>query len=144
MKNLKEYIFEYVSMDKNAKAFTIIKPGFLQYKDKIYDYIVKKGFIMYDHADDLEISLAMAHKIYKIHKDEDWYEDLCKYMSSGPIDAAQWGFDYDKHPGENAIYVMNDIKHHFRDKYGIDEMRNVMHSSDSLENVQKEGSVIFN
>ena len=39
---------------------------------------------------------------------------------------------------------MKEIKQHFRDKYGKSEMKNCMHSSDSLENVQKEGRIIFN
>ena len=39
---------------------------------------------------------------------------------------------------------MKDIKHHFIDKYGKSEMKNCMHSSDSLDHVQKEGKIIFN
>ena len=39
--------------------------------------------------------------------------------------------------------LMKEIKHHFRDKYGKDEMKNCMHSSDSLDNVKRESKIIL-
>ena len=65
-------------------------------------------------------------------------------MGSGDIIAAEYVFDHDKYPNTNSIALMKEIKQHFRDKYGKSEMKNCMHSSDSLENVQKEGRIIFN
>lgn len=144
MKNLFDYIIEYLTTPENCKAFIIIKPGFLQYKDEIFEYINKKGFIMYDHTNPIRLTDKQIKDLYGCHSKEDWYDDLCKYMGSGEIIAAEYTFDYDKYPGVNTISLMKEIKQHFRDKYGKDNMRNCMHSSDSLANVQREGKIIFN
>ena len=144
MKSFNQFIKEYLSTPENCKAFIIIKPGFLQYQDEIFDYINQKGFIMYDHTNPMKLTDKQIKDLYCCHSKEDWYNDLCKYMGSDDIVAAEYMFDYDKHPDTNTIKLMKDIKHHFRDKYGKDDMRNCMHSSDSLDHVQKEGKIIFN
>lgn len=141
MKTLYQFIKEYLSIPNDAKAFTIIKPGFLQYRDDIINYATGKGFIMCDHTEDQVLSDEQVRKLYDCHKKEDWYEDLCKYMTSGPVESYVWGFNHNKFPGVNTIALMKDIKHHFRDKYGKDDMRNCMHSSDSLEHVQREANI---
>lgn len=143
MKNLRNFITEYLCTPKNAKAFIIIKPGFLEYKDEIFKYCADKGFIMHDHTNPMKLTNKQITDLYGCHSKEDWYDDLCKYMASGEVIAAEYVFDYDKHPGTNTIDLMKQIKHHFRDKYGKDDMKNCMHSSDSLENVQREGKIIF-
>lgn len=144
MKNLYHFLLEYLSTPEDCKAFIIIKPGFLQYQDEIFDYINKKGFIMHDHTNPMKLTDKQIKNLYGCHSKEDWYDDLCKYMGSGEIVAAEYMFNYDKYPGVNTIKLMKDVKHHFRDKYGKSEMKNCMHSSDSLEHVQKEGKIIFN
>ena len=143
MVNLYQYIKEYLSIPKDCKAFIIIKPGFLQYQDEIFKYCADKGFIMRDHTNPTKLTNKQIKDLYSCHSKEDWYDDLCKYMGSGEIVAAEYMFDYDKYPGTNTIALMKDIKHHFRDKYGKDDMRNCMHSSDSLENIQKEAKIVF-
>ena len=144
MKSLYQFILEYLSTPEDCKAFIIIKPGFLDYKDEIFKYCNDKGFIMYDHTNPIRLTDKQIKDLYGCHSKEDWYDDLCKYMASGDIIAAEYVFDYDKHPDTNTISLMKEIKHHFRDKYGKDDMRNCMHSSDSLDHVQKEGKIIFN
>jgi len=144
MKLFSQLLAEHLSTPEDAKAFIIIKPGFLKYQDEIFDYITDKGFIMHDHTNPMKLSDEQIKSLYGCHKNEDWYDDLCKYMASGEIVAAEYLFDYDKHPGVNTIALMKEIKHHFRDKYGKSDMENCMHSSDSLEHVQQEGKIIFN
>ena len=144
MKHIFKYIKEHLSTPKDCKAFIIIKPGFLDYKDEIFDYISDKGFIMHDHTEPMKLTDNQVKKLYGCHSKEDWYDDLCKYMVSDDIIAAEYVYDYDKNPGVNTIELMKEIKQHFRDKYGKSEMKNCMHSSDSLENVQREGKIIFN
>ena len=144
MKTLYQFIKEYLSTPENCKAFIIIKPGFLDYQDEIFKYCNDKGFIMHDHTEPIKLTDKQIQDLYGCHSKEDWYDDLCKYMASGNIVAAEYMFNYDKYPGTNTISLMKDIKHHFRDKYGKSEMKNCMHSSDSLEHVQKEGKIIFN
>lgn len=141
MKELKEYIYEYLSIPDDAKAFTIIKPCFLKYRDEIYKYICDKGFIMNDHTNDTVLSNKQVRELYDVHKEQDWYEDLCNYMVSGPVECAVWVFDHNRYPGVDTIALMKDIKQHFRDKYGESDMKNCMHSSDSLDNVQREAKI---
>lgn len=138
MKHLIELINEHIKTPDTTKAFTIIKPGFLEYEDEIYDYIIKHNFEMYDHTEAMKMSDSQIKELYKMHKDKDFYEDLCKYMK-GDVKIAIWGYK-----GNDPINEMNKIKDHFRNKYGKDEMKNVMHSSDSLENVKREANIIFN
>lgn len=143
MKRLIDFIYEKILDNNEVKAFTIIKPGFTKYKDEIYDYINKKGFILNKETNLIKLTDKQITDLYGCHSKEDWYNDLCKYMGSGEIYGANWKFDYEKNPGTNTISLMKDIKHHFRDKYGKDKMRNCMHSSDSLNNVQRESKIII-
>lgn len=143
MKSLINYLFEYLSIPNDATGFTIIKPGFVNYASEIHEYITKKGFIMNDHTNPKRITLKQAQDLYSPHKDKDFYKDLCEYMTSNDIIAAVWVSDKEKHKGINPIKLMEEIKNHFRDKYGLGEMENCMHSSDSLENVKREAKIIM-
>jgi nucleoside diphosphate kinase len=141
MKHLYQYIKE---QENEIKAFTIIKPGFVKYKEEIHNYIKDKGFIMNDETNPMKLTDLQAKELYKPHKDKDFYNDLCKYMVSDECCAATWTYDNNKNPGVNTINLMKDIKDHFREKYGKDEMKNCMHSSDSLDNVKRESKIVFN
>ena len=73
-----------------------------------------------------------------MHKDKPFYDDLCKYMSSNECVCCSC---YKK--CDNPIKEMKDIKDIVREKWGIDDMKNAMHSSDSLENVNRENNIIM-
>lgn len=130
MKSLTAYIFE-----STQKGFIIVKPGF----DKLTDMIIKK--LKYQGVDIDKVkyntlTLDEAKELYKIHKDEDFYDDLCKYMSSGESIAATV-------VGEDVIKSCKVVKDYMRKNFGKSEMKNVMHSSDSLEHAKKEIKVYF-
>ena len=139
MKTILKYIKEHIVAPDTTKAFVIIKPEFLDYADEVHDYISNNDFEMYDHTNKMKLSEAQAKELYKMHKGKDFYNDLVKYMQ-GEIIASIWGYNGDDDP----IKKMDSIKKHFRDKYGKNDMKNVMHSSDSLENVARESKIIFN
>ena len=139
MKHIVKFISEHLHTPKNTKAFVIIKPGFLDYEDEIFEYINDNGFEMIDHTNKQQLSDAQIHELYKMHKGEDFYDDLCEYMK-GYIIAAIFTYE----GSDDPIKKMDKIKNHFRKKYGEDEMRNVMHSSDSMKNVLREAKIIFN
>ena len=130
---------EYINTPKSTKAFVIIKPGFLKYKDEIYDYIKENDFEMYDHTNEIQLTKHQAETLYKMHEKKDFYKDLVDYMQ-GKIEASIWGYNGDADP----IKKMDEIKDHFRNKYGISEMKNVLHSSDSIKNVKREAKILFN
>ena len=139
MKHIVNFISEHLHAPKNTKAFVIIKPGFLDYEDEIFEYIHDNGFEMIDHTNKQQLSDSQIHELYKMHKGKDFYDDLCEYMKGYVIAAI---FIYEG--SDDPIKKMDKIKDHFRKKYGEDEMRNVMHSSDSMKNVLREAKIIFN
>lgn len=119
-------------MDK--LEFVIIKPEFLRYQQEIEDILLSNGFSINKKLKKT-LSLDEAMNLYKMHESEDFYEDLCKYMSSG----------------DSIGYILNNrknkdlskLKDQIREKYGRSDMKNVMHSSDSQENVTRESKIYF-
>lgn len=139
MKTLKEYIKEAVEHSpqlKPANAFIILKPGFLDHEDEWKEKIESDWKIC--DWKKLTLSNDQACDIYMPHKDKDFYNDLCKYMCSGDCICATCFKDC-----EDPIKDMENLKNKIRKLWGKDEMRNAMHSSDSLDNVNRESKIIF-
>ena len=137
MKHLNEYIKESI---ENQKVFVVLKPGFLELAGDIINIFNKKGWTV-EQTTTKQLLLSEAKRMYYVHKDEDFYDDLCKYMSSEPCRA----FIMVK-PGKQKKSSFNEvakIKDSIRNKYGESDMRNVLHSSDSEENMKEEASVFF-
>ena len=134
MKTLYDFILESL---KESNAFIILKPEFLEYEQKWYDAIIENGWEIQDRIE-IHLSLDQAKNLYKSLCDKPFFNDLCKYMSSGPCICAKCYKDCD-----NPIKEMKQIKYKFRDLYGKKKKKNVMHSSDSLKNVNREAKIIF-
>lgn len=130
MKSLVEFITE----SQNKKEFMIIKPEFLHLKNQILDYLKDFGIIPIRELRKT-LTLSEAKKIYKPHSKEDFYQALCDYMSSGD----SIGFVLCNYKGADFLKIKDNI----RDKYGVDEMRNTIHSSDSNLNVYRESKIYF-
>jgi len=137
MKSLQKFIYESEETSKPINAFIILKPEFLEYQQEWLDKIMDSGWTVKEMIE-LTLSPNQAKRLYKMHCDEDWFKDLCDYMASGPCVCAICHKDCKK-----PIKDMKQIKYYFRDKYGKDEMKNMMHSSDSLKNVEREKNIIF-
>lgn len=133
MKTLTEYITEAVA-NENRKEFMIIKPEFLDKRNDIIDYL-KKHKVMIIRELRKKLTLSEAKKIYKMHNKEDFYDDLCKYMSSDD----SIGFILCNYGNEK----MDDLKDEIRKEYGIDDMKNAIHSSDSPLNAYRESKIYF-
>lgn len=130
MKSLVEFITE----SQNKREFMIIKPEFLQYRNEIIEFLKQHNIIPIQELRKT-LTLSEAKKLYKPHSKEDFYDDLCKYMSSGDsIGFILCNF------GNNDLL---ELKDEIRDKYGIDEMHNAIHSSDSGLNVHRESKIYF-
>ena len=140
MKSLYEFI------DANTRAFdifTIIKPGFLNLSKEIVERFNEKGWELYKTRTK-KLLLSEAKELYKIHKNEKWYEPLCNYMSSGESMAIMYRkvyYDGEKNP--DIFKETGEIKDAIREEYGESDMRNVMHSSDSLEHMENEMKIYF-
>ena len=71
------------------KTLIMIKPDAVKNKHvgNILARIEKEGFQI-RAMKYTQLSMADAQKFYEVHKERPFYNDLCSYMSSGPIVAA--------------------------------------------------------
>ena len=119
----------------NNYEFIIIKPEFEKYRDEILDYLINNGLVI-SKVLKRRLSLDKAALLYLPHLGKDFYWDLCEYMSSG--DSIGYLLYNPK-----KVDILK-LKDNIRKTYGKDEMRNVIHSSDSKANVKRESNIYFN
>lgn len=135
MKSLSKFITEVEGTEVNG--FCVLKPEFLQHTEDFLKMLSNNGWTVVQKIKK-QIDLDTAQKLYQMHKDKPFYKDLCDYMSSG--DALYCLCQKDcKDPCKD----MCDIKDKVRKSWGKDDMRNAMHSSDTLANVNRESKLIF-
>lgn len=134
MKSLITYIKES-SLEVNG--FCILKPEFLSHEDDWYKMLENNGWQIVQKKN-LKMNKELASKLYSCHKDKDFYNDLVDYMSSDNCICCMCHKDC-----ENPIEDMKSLKDKCRKAWGKSEMKNAMHSSDSLENVERERKIIF-
>ena len=94
----------------------------------------------------IHLTLGQAHKFYQIHKERAFYDDLCKYMTSGPVVVQVL-------EGEQAITENRSImgatnpanadEGTIRKDFGESVEANSVHGSDSPENAAIEISFFF-
>ena len=94
----------------------------------------------------IQISKEEAAEFYKVHQSKPFYENLCSYLSSGPIVAMIL-------EGDNAILENRKLmgatdpkkaeENTIRKLYGISIDKNSVHGSDSSENAKKEINFFF-
>lgn len=142
MQTLKNYVlkindsmFLEDNQSSSINAFVILKPGFLKYKDEWQKMIKNRGWQVLQEKR-YHMSIDEAKQLYAMHKDKDFYNDLVKYMSSDDCIIMICHKDC-----QYPIKDMDSIKKKFRDAYGESEMKNGMHSSDSLDNVIREAKI---
>lgn len=134
MKRLQQYIIEAVS---EVNGFCILKPEFLGHEEDFIKMLENNGWNII-RKEKKTISLDMAKELYNMHKDKKFFGDLCRYMSSGDALYCMCHKDC-----SDPIKDMNDLKDKVRANWGKDKMRNAMHSSDSIENVEREYKIVF-
>lgn len=135
--DLKDFLNE--SLAPTKKIFVVIKPGFLDKSQDIINIYNEEGWQLVTTTVK-QLLLAEAKKLYKVHKKEDFYKDLCNYMASGLTRA----IIFSKATADDEFKDATRIKDIVREKYGESDMRNAIHSSDSLEHMKEESSIYFN
>lgn len=122
------------------KCFVVVKPGFLDLAQKVIEEFEDAGWSIFA-TKTKKLLLPESHELYKPHEKEDFYEDLCKYMSSG----LSMGIIFTR-PGAlgEGFKTVDALKDKLRKEYGESDMRNLMHSSDNLERARIESQVYFN
>ena len=136
MKSLLEYIKEVKNNFING--FIILKPEFLDHTDDWLNMLKDDGWDILDKKK-LILSEEQAKELYMMHKGKDFYEDLIKYMTSGECLCATCYKEC-----EDPIKEMDTLKNKVRKKWGKNDMKNAMHSSDSLQNALRESKIVFN
>ncbi|GBF39542.1 nucleoside-diphosphate kinase [Leptospira semungkisensis] len=130
-----------------ARTFIMIKPDGVKNKHvgDILQRIEKEGFKILGLRY-LKLSLEDAKQFYKVHSARPFYNDLCSYMSSGPIVAAALERD-------NAVQHWRDVigatdpkeaaAGTIRALFAESKEANAVHGSDSDDNAALEISFFF-
>ena len=131
----------------NEQTLSIIKPDAVERNlvDEIKAFFVKNNLkIKKDKK--IQLSKEEAAEFYKTHQSKPFYDDLCSYLSSGPIIAMIL-------EGENAVLQNRGLmgatdpkkaeENTIRKLYGISIDKNSVHGSDSVENAKKEIEFFF-
>ncbi|MAJ22445.1 MAG: nucleoside-diphosphate kinase [Candidatus Pelagibacter sp. TMED64] len=129
------------------KTLSIIKPDAVERElgDSIKKIFLNNGLNI-SKSKKVKITKQEASEFYKVHETKPFYEELCAYLSSGPIIVMIL-------EGENAILKNREImgatnpkdaaEGTIRKLYGISIDKNSVHGSDSLDNATKEINFFF-
>lgn len=140
MKTLFESLSSSNVDDSRQNIFIVVKPGFLKDSQAIIKEFTDRGWKL-ERTRVKRLLLSEAKRLYEPHKKEDWFDDLCKYMS---VDISMGVlFSKDKPMSKKMFDETNKIKDIVRKKFSESEMRNAIHSSDSLERLQIERGIYF-
>ena len=134
-------------MSKIEQTLSIIKPDAVERKldNEIKEMFKNKGFFIMKEKK-IQIEKSEAERFYKVHETKPFYNDLCDYLSSGPIIAMVL-------EKENAVLENRELmgatnpkdakEGTIRKKYGISIDKNSVHGSDSFDNAKSEIDFFF-
>ena len=134
-------------MSDKEKTLSIIKPDAVERNlaEKIKEIFVKNKLIIKD-SKKIHITKDEAAEFYKVHQSKPFYNDLCSYLSSGPIIVMIL-------EGKNAVLANRKLmgatnpkeadKDTIRKLYGISIDKNSVHGSDSINNAKSEIEFFF-
>ena len=134
-------------MSNIEQTLSIIKPDAVERNlaDEIKN-VFKKNNLDIKDSKKIHITKDEAAEFYKVHQSKPFYNDLCAYLSSGPIVVLIL-------EGENAVVVNRKLmgatnpkdaeENTIRKLYGISIDKNSVHGSDSIENAKKEIKFFF-
>ena len=129
------------------KTLSIIKPDAVERNliGQIVSIFEKNSLIIHS-IKKVTLSKKMAEDFYFIHKERLFFNDLCTYMSSGPVVVMVL-------EGNNSVAKNREImgatnpkdaaKGTIRNLYGISLDKNSVHGSDSKENAKIEIDFFF-
>ena len=129
------------------QTLSIIKPDAVErhLEDEIKQMFILKGFKVIKEKK-IQIEKTEAELFYKVHQTKPFYNDLCTYLSSGPIVVMMIEKENAIKENRNLMGVTNPKdadEGTIRKKYGISIDKNSVHGSDSVENAKKEIDFFF-
>ena len=133
--------------NNEERTLSIIKPDAVErnLENNIKNFFSNNSLKIVD-SKKIQITKEEAEEFYKVHQSKPFYNDLCSYLSSGPIVVIIL-------EGQNAISENRRLmgatdpkkaeKGTLRFLYGISIDKNSVHGSDSLDNAKKEIDFFF-
>jgi len=129
------------------QTFSIIKPDAVERNlENDIKFFFEKNNLKVIKSKKVKISKQEASDFYKVHQTKPFYNDLCNYLSSGPIVVMIL-------EGENAVLKNRELMGAtdptkandgtLRKMYGISIDKNSVHGSDSIENAKIEINFFF-
>ena len=134
-------------MSNLEQTLSIIKPDAVERNlaEEIKNIFVKNRLNIKD-SKKIHITKDEAAEFYKVHQSKPFYNDLCSYLSSGPIIVMIL-------EGENAVLANRKLmgttnpkeadENTIRKLYGISIDKNSVHGSDSIDNAKSEIKFFF-
>ena len=134
-------------MSNTEQTLSIIKPDAVERNldNEIKQMFIKNGFNIFKEKK-IQIEKSEAEKFYKVHETKPFYNDLCTYLSSGPIVAMileKKNAVADNRKLMGATNPKDAEDGTIRKKYGISIDKNSVHGSDSVENANIEIDFFF-
>ena len=134
-------------MSNIEQTLSIIKPDAVErnLEGQIKEIFIRNGFRIIEEKK-IQINKSEAEKFYKVHETKPFYNELCNYLSSGPMVVM-------KLEKENAIFENRELmgstnpkeakEGTIRKKFGLSIDKNSVHGSDSLDNANIELDFFF-
>ena len=134
-------------MSNIEQTLSIIKPDAVERNldNEIKQMFINNGFNI-SKEKKIQIEKSEAEKFYKVHETKPFYNDLCTYLSSGPIVAMileKKNAVSDNRKLMGATNPKDAEDGTIRKKYGISIDKNSVHGSDSVENAKIEIDFFF-
>ena len=134
-------------MSDKEQTLSIIKPDAVErnLENEIKEMFKKKDFSILKEKK-IQIEKSEAEKFYKVHETKPFYDDLCSYLSSGPIVVMVLQRDNAVLGNRQLMGATNPQDAEdgtIRKKYGISIDKNSVHGSDSVDNAKIEIDFFF-
>ena len=134
-------------MSNVENTLSIIKPDAVErnLSEEIKTIFIKSGFNILKEKK-IQITRDEAEKFYLVHQTKPFYNDLCNYLSSGPIVVMVLSKENAVLDNRNLMGATNPEEAKegtIRKKYGLSIDKNSVHGSDSIENAKIEIEFFF-
>ena len=134
-------------MSNIEQTLSIIKPDAVERNlTENIKSIFEKNNLLIKENKKIHVTKDEAAEFYKVHQSKPFYDDLCAYLSSGPIvvmilEGENAVLNYRKLMGATDPKKAEDNT--IRKLYGLSIDKNSVHGSDSTENAKKEIDFFF-
>ncbi len=134
-------------MSNLEQTLSIIKPDAVERNliEEIKQEFKNKGFNILKEKK-IKLEKSEAEKFYNVHQSKPFYNDLCSYLSSGPIGVMILESESAVVENRKLMGATDPTKAEegtLRKKYGISIDKNSVHGSDSLDNAKIEIDFFF-